>query len=108
MTTNTTTDDLRDTLDLDFLRDMLPQGSTVYTVLRRVSQSGMSRVISVQAIKDGEIRNLDEVVSRALGLKRVDGGVRVQGAGMDMGYHIAHRLASKIHGNGSALRQSWI
>lgn len=108
------------------LLEILKPGATVYTELKRVSKSGMSRVISLKAIQDGEIIALDYLASRVTGY-RLDsnGGLKVGGCGMDMGFHLVYVLGSALwpHGTpephdsrngvpdtdgGYALRHQWL
>lgn len=98
------------------LRALFPKGSTVYTILRHVSKSGMSRDISVMAmaVRDGEPFPLhpNHTVGQLLGYRVVSrvgsDAIRVMGGGMDMGYHIVHTLASVLYGDGYALKHRWI
>lgn len=113
------------------LRKLLAPGSTVYTVLRHVSSSGMSRRIDLYVIlpdRDGKprLQFLSGYVGRVLGYKRhKDGGLVVGGCGMDMGFHLVHSLGYAMwpdgtpapHGRrngvpdsdgGYALRHEWI
>ena len=90
------------------LRQAFPVGSTVSTVVRHVSQSGMQRAIVVLAIDtdSGEIVNVSWQVARALGwsLHSKYDGVKVNGCGMDMAFHLVYTLSSVLHdGNGYAL-----
>jgi hypothetical protein len=82
------------------LRELFPPGSFVSTVTRHVSRSGMQRTISVLATKDGEIRDVSWAVARALDWRfdRDRGGVKVNGCGMDMGFHLVHSLSYSIYG----------
>ncbi len=85
---------------LEELRELLPPGSTVHTILRHVSKSGMQREISCKrAFPDGQIADLDYLVSQVLG-DRIGkhGGIVVGGCGMDMGFHIVHSLSYALHG----------
>lgn len=94
----------------EILKEWFPKGATVYTVLRHMSASGMSREIGVVAIigKD-DIRHPNHAVSTVLGWPRSKGdGVKVSGCGMDMGLHLVYALASKLYGDGYALNQRWI
>lgn len=97
---------------IDALKSYAPEGSTVYTILRHVSSSGMSRDISVIAITDGKPRNLDGLVLQAgIGRKsrrRYGEGVRVAGVGMDMGFALVYRLAQVLYGDGYALDHEWL
>jgi hypothetical protein len=85
--------------DWDSLRKWCPPGTTVYTVLRHVSASGMMRGIDVYVIVDNEPRWLSRPVSRVLGIpfdeKREC--LRVGGCGMDMGFHVVYELSSHLY-----------
>lgn len=78
------------------LKKYLKQGDTVYTILRHVSSSGMSRVIDCKvANKDKSISHIGYLVANALDYKydSKKEGIRVGGCGMDMGFHIVSGLA---------------
>ena len=88
---------------IERLREMFPAGSTVSTCLKYVSRSGMLRVIAVHVGNaDGGVSDVSHLVARALGdtYDPRRGGVRVGGAGMDMGYHIVYGLSYRLHGSG--------
>jgi hypothetical protein len=80
------------------LREYVTEGVTIYTIIRSISRSGMSRRLSVIVFRDNEPFSLDWAVSRALDypLRRVVEGIRVDGCGMDMGYHVASSIASAV------------
>jgi len=86
------------------LREWLPPGSTVYTVLRHTSASGMSRCISVFVMdkETGHPREVDYFAARALGLKTNNdrGWLIIGGCGMDMGFHIVTNLSYTLHPDG--------
>ena len=110
------------------LRKSIKPGDTIYTVLRSVSSSGMSRRISLFMVdkKQGRIACIDYSVSIVTHYKLGKGsGLVAQGCGMDMGYAIVHDLGralwpdgtKKPHGmrngqpdsyGGYALRHSWL
>lgn len=107
------------------LRKIIKPKSTVYTVLRSVSKSGMSREISVFAIQKGELRNLDCLVADAIGHTVGQQGIKMHGCGMDMGFAMVYSLGAalwpkgtaKPHGThngepdragGYALKQQWV
>lgn len=75
----------------------LTEGATVYTVLRSVSSSGMSRTMSLKVAKGGQILDLTYYASVVLGYKLVEvngsRALRVGGCGMDMGFHVVYSLA---------------
>ena len=89
-------------LDVAYAREQLlthylSEGDTVYTVLRSVSSSGMSRKISLKVAKDGKILDLTYYASILLDwpLVEVNGSraLRVGGCGMDMGFHTVYSLS---------------
>lgn len=84
------------------LRAMLPPGSTVHTVLRHVSRSGMSRSISLVVAQDGEPWDISYLVARATGQKMDPryGGIRTNGTGMDMGFALVYGLGRTLYPNG--------
>ena len=83
--------------EADTLRRMLPPGTEVRTILRHVSRSGMMRHISI--IINGEDKTY--WVARVLNLKRAeDGGVKVGGVGMDMGYSLVYDLSTVLYPTG--------
>lgn len=107
------------------LRKILKPGQTVYTVLRHVSASGMSRAISLCVVDGPEFRSIDFHVRRTLGytFDQKHGGLKVGGCGMDMGFHMVYSLGrvlwpegvggSKTQGAGErdggyALRHEWV
>lgn len=84
------------------LREMLPPGTEVYTILRHVSRSGMMRHISLVIIKDGELVDITWRASKALDWPMSkDHAIKVGGCGMDMGFHLVHSLSYVVHGHGN-------
>lgn len=84
------------------LRKLLKPGQTVYTILRHCSASGMSRSISlVIPTKDG-IQSLDYWIAQAKGesIDQKNGGIKVSGCGMDMGFHLVYNLGRMLWPNG--------
>jgi hypothetical protein len=90
--------------------------ATVYTILRRVSSSGMTRHISLKVAQGGEIYDITYTAALALGdkLHEVNGfnTIKVNGAGMDMGFHLVYNLSSVLfHGEdraGYKIAQRWL
>lgn len=91
----------------------LNHNKRVYTVLRNVASSGMSRSISLviaESDGEGQVSTLDYYARVVLGAK-IDskhGGIIARGAGMDMGFNLVYRLSSALYGDGYALKQSWL
>lgn len=90
---------------IDRLRAILTRGQTVYTKVDHVSRSGMLRHISVYVMAEYERagrkecapQNISYWVALAIGNTRAeDGGVKVGGCGMDMGFHLVYTLAATI------------
>jgi hypothetical protein len=72
----------------------------IYTILRHVSASGMSRDISLIYIKNGEPYHINYSAAKATGDRLVSrnghDAIRVHGCGMDMGFHIVYGLSSVL------------
>lgn len=84
------------------LRALLAPGDKVYCILRSVSSSGMSRSISLYVKSEGDMRNVDSLVSDALGYKLAKkGGLQVSGCGMDMGFHLVYALGCALWPTGT-------
>jgi hypothetical protein len=83
------------------LREEIKPGQTLHTISRHVSSSGMSRSISVIQIKrGGQPFDWTYLVAKAIGEKidQKHEGIKIQGAGMDMGFEVVYRLSSKLYG----------
>jgi hypothetical protein len=104
------------------LRALLPAGSTVYTVLRHVSRSGMSRNLDCYALTtDGDgkawIRRITWQVCKATGHRynTKAEALTITGCGMDMGYSVVNDLAIGLycpdvytHEGAYSLRHEWL
>lgn len=88
---------------LDALRAILKPGDTVYTVLRHRSASGMTRTIALCVIRDNEPRWFTYWLP-FIGIGKRDDkheGVKVEGCGMDMGFHVVYRLGQELWPDGT-------
>jgi hypothetical protein len=83
----------------EYLFENVKAGDTLYTILRQVSRSGMSRHISVLTSSHYDITHL---VAKVLGERRneYDGGLVVGGCGMDMGFEVVYRLGYALYPDG--------
>lgn len=109
------------------LLEILKPGDTVFTVLRGVARSGMTRWIDLYVIRDNEPRWLSTLAARAAGFTfdRKREAIKVGGCGMDMGFHLVYELGARLwpHGTtephstrngesdrdgGYALKQRWL
>ena len=93
---------------MEYLHKFLKPGSTVYTVLRHVSRSGMSRRIDLYAMvcdeKGGShMAYLSHAAAVVMGDSRPNDGIRVGGCGMDMGFHLVYNLGHTLYPNGFKL-----
>ena len=97
---------------LENARRFFPEGSTVFTIVRDVSRSGMSRNISVVTIHDGSngtkyAMHPNYCVSVILGLQLASSwhndAVKVKGGGMDMAWWLVDYLSHELYGRGDAL-----
>jgi len=116
-------------LDYDYAKKQLltyydiNEGDTIYTVLRSVAPSGMSRTMSLKMAKGEYIQDLTYYASIVLDypLVEVNGSraIRVGGCGMDMGFHVVYSLSrvlfrDKYEGQpdavdaGYSLSQAWL
>lgn len=98
------------TAAIERLRAEFPAGSTAWTILRHVSQSGMSRSISIVSVTDGEPMDVSWLLAQAGIAKRSrrHDGVDRSGCGMDMGFDLVYSMSQVIHGNGYAVSHRWL
>lgn len=102
--------------DKQQLRDMLGDTPNVYTILRSVSASGMSRHISLKIVHKGELIDITYLAARVLGDKLSEklghNTIRVNGCGMDMGFNLTYNLSSVLYAGqeraGYVIKQRWI
>lgn len=81
---------------------ILEKGDKVYCVLRSVSRSGMSRNIDFYVVRDGDLVYLTGYMAALMGRKIGKGrGMKVDGCGMDMGFHEVYSLARTLWPNGN-------
>ena len=77
------------------LREIVEPGATVYTILRHVSRSGMSRDIGAFVVVEGAPWDITGLTARAIGnpLNKQGDGVKMGGCGMDMGFALVYELS---------------
>lgn len=76
---------------------ILKPGQKVYTVVRHVARSGMSRLIDVYTVQDGELRYLSGYASKVLDWPRDrSGALKVSGCGMDMCFQTVYCLSESV------------
>lgn len=74
----------------------------IYTFLRHVSKSGMSRDITLKIVDgDGTLRDITYTAAIAIGEKPRDNYgrrvIRVHGCGMDMGFHLVYSVSHALY-----------
>lgn len=91
---------------IEELKKFLNKNETVYTVLRSVSRTGMSRVMDLFVIRDNQPRRITWQAAKALGwaysTRPGSEGLKVGGCGMDMGFHAVYSLAGTLWRSESA------
>ena len=85
----------------DRLREWIAPGDTLYTILRHRSSSGMLRVIDIYKLPtevDGRPLAIGWNAAIAMDDRydRDRNGIRVGGAGMDMGFHLVYNLGATL------------
>jgi hypothetical protein len=94
---------------IDHLRPLVLNVDTLYTTLVSVSRSGMQRRIKLLVVNpEGQIQNVSGWAADALGWRQDDESmsVVVDGAGMDMGFHLVDTLGRVLEM--SKLGHRWI
>lgn len=87
------------------LRGLVKPGTTIYTILRHRSRSGMSRSISTILHEneggDGPF-DFTWLTARALDMRidQNEGGVKIGGCGMDMGFALVYDLSRTLFPDG--------
>ena len=94
------------------LLGVLQPGDTVYSIVRNVSQSGMTRDISFFAIDKDGLRPISFQMCTLFGEKPKERHghwvVRTQGAGMDMAFKNVYDLSYTLFKDGYALNSKVI
>ncbi len=92
------------------LRERCPKGTTVYTILRHCSRSGMYRVLDLYIVKDNCPVRITYTAAAALEGRydKRHEGLAMSGCGMDMGFAAVYDLASVLHTDGYALDHRWM
>tara|TARA_B100001093_G_C26540463_1_gene889995 strand:- start:224 stop:595 length:372 start_codon:yes stop_codon:yes gene_type:complete len=81
------------------LKELLKRNETIYSIIRHVSQSGMTRHITFFIIKDDQVWHIDNLISDYLDYrtnKRFNALV-VGGCGMDMAFSVVNNLQEAMN-----------
>lgn len=89
----------------EYLLELVKPGDTVYTIVRHVSKSGMSRVIDLFVIRENRPIRISWSANKVLGwtYDRNHEGIRVGGCGMDMCFHVVYSLGRRLFPDGFQL-----
>lgn len=80
-----------------WLKKNLKENETIYYCVTKVSQSGMSRNIKFMYHDGKRLLNLSGFFSELCDYKWIgDGSIKVQGCGMDMGFHVISSVAETL------------
>lgn len=93
------------------LKEIIQPGDTIYTIVKQVARSGMSRRMNLYLIRDNQPIWLTRRVAVALdmGFHDESDTLIVRGCGMDMGFSTVYDLSRTLFdGNGYALNQRWM
>lgn len=85
------------------LREDVQPGDTLWTVVRHVTSSGMTRWIDVYKLVDGDRVYLSHAAAHATGRKvnnRNHDGVECGGCGMDMGFDLVYSVSRAMFPDG--------
>lgn len=90
---------------IEELHKWVKPGDVLYTNLKSVSRSGMSRVIQVLKLPSTDDRGplyLGHLAAKAAGYTYNDkaDGIRADGCGMDMGFHVVYSLSRVLYPKG--------
>jgi len=82
----------------------------LFTRVESVARSGMSRTISVYAIRESEPLNISHIIAPLAGGSYVPDlrAVRIGGCGMDMGFALICNLSYALFGNERGIKQEWM
>ena len=79
---------------IEHLKKNIKPGDKIFTSMKSVSRSGMSRKLQAFVIRDNEPWNISGYVAAAIGLPldRDIFAVKISGCGMDMGFELVYQL----------------
>ena len=104
----------------EMIRKFVKPGGTVYTVIRSVSRSGMSRCMDAYAFYLDDKGRIQKqyltgwlvalgIGSQSRSMWEKSAGMRVNGCGMDMGFHVVDSLNYALgYTNADRLNHEWI
>ena len=82
----------------------LRRGSVIYTILRGVSKTGMTRYVDAFVI----VRGQPVWITEPVGHQRRDGCYVLHGCGYDVGRDLVCSIGRAVHGDPSWFSQRWL
>jgi hypothetical protein len=97
---------------LYMLQEITPD-TVIYTSIKHVAKSGMSRNIALYCVNEGRIKDISYFVANILGRKLAkDNSVTIGGCGMDMGFALVYDLSATLFDGqdraGYVLKHEWL
>ena len=87
---------------IDSLLKSIHPGQDIYTIVRSVSSSGMSRTIDLFIVENGQIARITHSVALATDHKQArNGALSIGGCGMDMCFQIVYLLGCALWPKGT-------
>lgn len=95
---------------IEYLKEQIKPGDTIYTILRHVSKSGMSRLIDLYLMKGNQPFRVTWSTAKALRYPydRRREALRIGGCGTDVGFSTVYNLGYALFGDGYQIKHQWI
>ena len=95
---------------IETLKEYLKKDMTIHSIIRSVSNTGLTRNISFKITDKDNILDLSYHIAKALKYPFNDKkhAVKVRGCGMDMAFHVVHNLSHILYGKGYQLKSKII
>jgi hypothetical protein len=93
------------------LLELLEKASnkTIYTIVTKVAPSGMSRWLKLYIVADSQPINITREAAAIFGAPySYEYGLKVRGAGMDMGFHVVYSLSYELYKDGYKIPHKWL
>lgn len=95
---------------IEYLKETVKPGDTIYVILRNVSKSGMSRLIDLYLIKNSRPFRITWNAARTLQVPydRRREALRIGGCGTDVAFEAVYNLGWALFNDTGALTHQWI
>lgn len=102
--------DIQQKESLTVLKKILVPNDTIYGVVRKVSSSGLSRIVEFYAIKQDKPILISYHIANVLEFvyNRKKNGVVIKGCGMDMCWDTVCRVSWQLFGSESKLKTGYL